>query len=55
MKGKDIPAISAIKSRTIIMINRTKKQSMKGKKIHVTTAINKQDGNRILKCTILAA
>ena len=51
MKGKDLPAVSAIKK----VMNFTKKQFMKGKKIHVMAAVINKGGKCILKCTTLAA
>ena len=55
MKGKDIPAISDLKKLHHMMINPTRKQPMKGKKICVMTVVIKQDGKRILKSTFFAA
>ena len=44
-----------LKSRIIMWLNSTKKQSMKGKKTHVMAANINQDGKSILKCRTLAA
>ena len=56
MKLKGIPANSANKNlHHNNGQNPTKKLSIKVKKIHVMTAIIKQDGKSIFKCTIMAA
>ena len=50
MKGKDIPAIRAIKKSHHNVI-KIPQQSMKVKEIPVMAAIINKDGKSILKCT----
>ena len=55
MKGKDIPAISAIKKSHHNVIKFHKEAVNEGKKTHVMAANINQDEKSILKCRTLAA